>query len=78
MRRMEKSVREICSPLGEPVEVLALAPSAVQERNGNGTRRQLVAKPAVMNLAFEREVSVEALPCLESHVLNGRAVLPAI
>ncbi|MFM9970033.1 MAG: SDR family NAD(P)-dependent oxidoreductase [Burkholderiales bacterium] len=28
-------------------------------------------------LAFEREVSVKALPCLESHVLNGRAVLPA-
>jgi hypothetical protein len=28
-------------------------------------------------VAFEREVSVKALPCLESHVFNGRAVLPA-
>ena len=70
-------VREICSPLSQPVEVLALAPSTVQKRNGNGIHHQPVAEPAVLNLAFEREVSVEALPCLESHVLNGRPVLPA-
>jgi acyl transferase domain-containing protein/NAD(P)-dependent dehydrogenase (short-subunit alcohol dehydrogenase family) len=70
-------VREICSPVGQPVEVLALAPSAGQERNGNGAHPRPAANPAVLNLAFEREVSVEALPCLESHVLNGRPVLPA-
>jgi NAD(P)-dependent dehydrogenase (short-subunit alcohol dehydrogenase family) len=29
------------------------------------------------HLAFEREVSVATVPCLASHVLNGRAVLPA-
>ena len=29
------------------------------------------------SVAFEREVSVAALPFLESHVINGRAVLPA-
>ena len=29
------------------------------------------------NVAFERDVSVAALPFLESHVINGRAVLPA-
>ncbi len=29
------------------------------------------------HVAFEREVSVAALPFLESHVINGRAVLPA-
>jgi len=27
--------------------------------------------------AFDRDVSVRALPCLVSHVMNGRAVLPA-
>lgn len=70
-------VREICSPTGQPVEVLALARSAGQGNNGNGTYSQPVTDPAALNLAFEREVSVEALPCLESHVLNGRAVLPA-
>ena len=29
------------------------------------------------SVAFEREISVAALPCLASHVMNGRAVLPA-
>jgi len=29
------------------------------------------------HVAFDREVSVAALPFLESHVINGRAVLPA-
>ena len=29
------------------------------------------------SVAFERDVSVAALPFLESHVINGRAVLPA-
>jgi len=70
-------VREICSPVGQPVEVLALAPSASRGRNGNGIHSQPEAEPALLNLAFEREVSVEAFPCLESHVLNGRPVLPA-
>jgi hypothetical protein len=30
----------------------------------------------VMELAFEREVTVERFPFLKSHVLNGRAVVP--
>ena len=73
-------VREICSPVGQSVEVLALAPGAHTGRNGNGNgaHPQPAAAPAVLNLAFEREVSVEALPCLESHVLNGRPVVPAV
>ncbi len=70
-------IREICSPVGQPVEVLALAPSAGQGRNGNGNLSKTAA-PAVLNLAFEREVSLEALPCLESHVLNGCPVVPAV
>jgi acyl transferase domain-containing protein/NAD(P)-dependent dehydrogenase (short-subunit alcohol dehydrogenase family) len=75
-------VREICSPVGQSVEVLALAPGADRGRNGsgngNGAYPRSTAAPAVLNLAFEREVSVEALPCLGSHVLNGRAVVPAV
>src|SRR6185295_3033267 len=27
-------------------------------------------------IAFERELSVAEMPCLQSHVLNGKAVLP--
>jgi acyl transferase domain-containing protein/NAD(P)-dependent dehydrogenase (short-subunit alcohol dehydrogenase family) len=73
-------VREICSPVGQPVEVLALArgPDTAPNGNGNGAHPQPAAAPALLNIAFEREVSVEALPCLESHVLNGRPVVPAV
>jgi hypothetical protein len=65
-------VRELAAAGKGAVEVLALAPSRTIE-------------PAVPtehvsagdSVAFVREVSVEALPFLESHVFNGRAVLPA-
>ena len=64
-------VRELCSADKAEVEVLALAPSPVV-----GITPE--AKSAYADsVAFVREVSVEALPCLESHVFNGRAVLPA-
>jgi acyl transferase domain-containing protein/NAD(P)-dependent dehydrogenase (short-subunit alcohol dehydrogenase family)/acyl carrier protein len=64
-------VRELCSADKAEVEILALAPSPV-----------VVIPPELKSayadsVAFVREVSVEALPCLESHVFNGRAVLPA-
>ena len=62
-------VRELRSADKGAVEVLALAPS-----------KRIEAEPATTiedSVAFVREVSVEALPFLESHVFNGRAVLPA-
>jgi acyl transferase domain-containing protein/NAD(P)-dependent dehydrogenase (short-subunit alcohol dehydrogenase family)/acyl carrier protein len=67
-------VREISSGNANSVEVLALAPAP----GGNGSH----VKPAVIdsasgNVTFEREISVKTVPCLASHVLNGRAVLPA-
>jgi len=66
-------VRELCAADKGAIEVLALAPAA-----GIGTAVAL-RKPAAPEetVAFVREVSVKALPCLESHVFNGRAVLPA-
>jgi acyl transferase domain-containing protein len=70
--------REICAPANAGVEVLALAsapllvrPPASRPDRGPG------AGAKKLSVAFEREVSVKALPCLESHVFNGRAVLPA-
>jgi len=60
-------VRELAASGKGAVEVLALAPPKAIE-------------PVVYaeeSVAFVREVSVEALPFLESHVFNGRAVLPA-
>jgi len=66
-------VREICSEGKGEVEVLALAP-APQRAHAPAQRSPVSAHGSI---AFEREVSVKALPCLESHVFNGRAVLPA-
>ncbi len=36
-----------------------------------------VSSPSSFHPAFDRDISVRALPCLVSHVMNGRAVLPA-
>jgi acyl transferase domain-containing protein/NAD(P)-dependent dehydrogenase (short-subunit alcohol dehydrogenase family) len=66
-------VRELRSADKGAVEVLALAPFGK-------VSSEPVHEPVVAiedSVAFVREVSVEALPCLESHVFNGRAVLPA-
>lgn len=63
-------VRELSSHGKDSVEVLAMAPPPVQEGPA-------VAPDAPsQSVAFESEVSLGALPCLASHVLNGRAVLP--
>jgi acyl transferase domain-containing protein/NAD(P)-dependent dehydrogenase (short-subunit alcohol dehydrogenase family) len=70
-------VREIGSATGRPVEVMVLAATAREGQNGEPPVPPSTMDSAGLNLAFEREVSLEALPCLESHVLNGRPVLPA-
>ncbi len=66
------------------VEVLAIAPSAQQlpqvlvpQTAAVPVSVSALAASLHANVAFEREVSVAALPFLESHVINGRAVLPA-
>jgi acyl carrier protein/NAD(P)-dependent dehydrogenase (short-subunit alcohol dehydrogenase family) len=66
-------VRDVLAPTGEAVEILALAPapSAVP------AIRTASSSSPVFHPAFDRDVSVRALPCLVSHVMNGRAVLPA-
>ena len=66
-------VRELCSGSKNEVEVLALGPAPV----GASVPAQLHPVAAADHVAFVREVSVAALPFLESHVFNGRAVLPA-
>ncbi|MSQ70492.1 MAG: SDR family NAD(P)-dependent oxidoreductase [Betaproteobacteria bacterium] len=78
-------VRELGSTEAGFVEVLALAappasePAPTQEpvAPAASAAPAAPAAPVATSLAFEREVSVKALPCLESHVINGRAVLPA-
>ena len=70
-------VREISSRNDGFVEVLALAPAPARRDNGQRAVASPVVEAAALNVAFEREVSVQTMPCLASHVLNGRAVLPA-
>ncbi len=64
--------RDVLAPTGDAVEVLALAPapSALTHHAPRTTSPSF-------HPAFDRDVSVRALPCLVSHVMNGRAVLPA-
>ncbi len=76
-------VRDVLAPTGEAVEVLALAPApnavthhAPRTTRTPATRSQSNGTPS-FSPAFDRDVSVRALPCLVSHVMNGRAVLPA-
>ena len=75
-------VRELCSIDKNAIEVLALAPSPQILATVSASRLLPAPEHARLDtfggaLAFEREVSVAALPFLESHVINGRAVLPA-
>ncbi len=78
-------VRDVLAPTGEAVEVLALAtaPNAVTQHATRNTQSPTIrSQPTApsspsFSPAFDRDVSVRALPCLVSHVMNGRAVLPA-
>lgn len=67
-------VRDVLAPTGEAVEVLALAQAPLAPTPHSSP---LPLHAANFHPAFDRDVSVRALPCLVSHVMNGRAVLPA-
>ena len=66
-------VRDVLAPTGDAVEVLALAAAPAPTPHSS----PLTLQTANFSPAFDRDVSVRALPCLVSHVMNGRAVLPA-
>ncbi len=68
-------VREVSSGALDVVEVLALAQVGGRKPAGNDSA-SAVDKGA-FHRAFDREVSAATMPCLKSHVLNGRAVVPA-
>ena len=84
----EYLVKELSSPAGEqqPVEVVVLAPFDNGETKDEvdasadiaETTKSNDTKPAAFDefTAFERSVSVANTPCLKSHVIGGKAVLP--
>ncbi|KAF0174681.1 MAG: polyketide synthase family protein [Limisphaerales bacterium] len=74
--------RDVLAPTGEAVEVLALATADTEHATRNTQVATSHSQPNSHGVpsfhpAFDRDVSVRALPCLVSHVMNGRAVLPA-
>jgi len=64
-------VQEISRGPGQPVEIVVLG------GNGNGGARVEPPPSRDLELALERSVSPEDHPVLKSHVIGGRAVLPA-
>ena len=82
-------VRELSAPGtgASPVEIVVLAPldgkaAAVPAAVSATATEVKVARAeapvaeAAVTVAFERELSVGQMPCLKSHVLDGRAVFP--
>ena len=70
------------APASGPARTDSLPPSRAGSRRSDSVGGETeshsgAADLAAMQVAFEREVSVATVPCLASHVLNGRAVLPA-
>ncbi|MGN6367477.1 MAG: SDR family NAD(P)-dependent oxidoreductase [Phycisphaerae bacterium] len=74
-------VREMSTPAGGPVEILILGPLNGPQSNGaptNGKANGSAKAHTVMStMAFERELSIETHPVLKSHVIKGKAVVPA-
>ncbi|MDR3637010.1 MAG: SDR family NAD(P)-dependent oxidoreductase, partial [Isosphaeraceae bacterium] len=62
------------SEADRPVEVVILGPGSTVELGSKGAPRG-TATPSLAAV-FEREVTVEALPILSAHVIDGRPVLP--
>ncbi|MDA0812689.1 MAG: SDR family NAD(P)-dependent oxidoreductase [Verrucomicrobia bacterium] len=77
-------VRELSIGTGGPVEVVVVAPSPGLDGNNGNSGRMVGASPEVPASSFsdsesaiEMTVSVDRLPILRSHVLSGKAVVPA-
>ena len=76
---------EIATPTNGPVEIVILREIGPREE-GLGPREEkhsnsvLGPRPSSLGpalaIAFEREVSLDAMPMLRSHVIGGKAVLP--
>ncbi|HTU92232.1 MAG TPA: SDR family NAD(P)-dependent oxidoreductase, partial [Gemmataceae bacterium] len=75
-------VEELRAPPGAAVEVVVMANGAatVRERNGQSlpNGRGSDSSPQALPHAFERVLERAAHPVLESHILDGRPVLPTV
>ncbi len=74
-------VEELRSPPGDAVEVVVLAVGSTRrsgEPSGTGVRLGSPDLPSSLPNAFERVLDRATHPVLESHVLDGRPVLPTV
>jgi acyl carrier protein/NAD(P)-dependent dehydrogenase (short-subunit alcohol dehydrogenase family) len=78
-------VKELSLGADGPVEVVVVAPSPGLGDFGESSvrpaevvpEREAASQVAPGEAAIEMTVSVDGLPCLRSHVINGKAVVPA-
>ncbi|MBW2118931.1 MAG: SDR family NAD(P)-dependent oxidoreductase [Deltaproteobacteria bacterium] len=74
-------VREISANSDRPVEVVIMGRN-LDEHNkeaslsARDTRAEVIPETSPLSMAFERQLDIENYPFLQSHVLNGRPVLP--
>jgi acyl transferase domain-containing protein/NAD(P)-dependent dehydrogenase (short-subunit alcohol dehydrogenase family) len=74
-------VREISINPDGPVEVVVMGSNPDEHHKKTSlsprdTRTEVIPETPPLSIAFERRLNVEDYPFLQSHVLNGRPVLP--
>jgi acyl transferase domain-containing protein len=72
----EFAVRELSAPAGGPVEIVVLGKLHEQKSAPPSTPMSRRDDVGGAQLAFRRQIDVDAMPVLRSHVINGRAVVP--
>jgi acyl transferase domain-containing protein/NAD(P)-dependent dehydrogenase (short-subunit alcohol dehydrogenase family) len=74
-------VREISSNSDGPVEVVVMGSNTDEHHKetslpSRDAREEVVPETSPLSMAFESRLDIEDYPFLQSHVLNGRPVLP--
>lgn len=69
-------INEISTPGPVELVILGSAPSTTATPYTSQGSTVQNSSPIGMTTSFERTISIEDLPVLESHVMNGKAVLP--
>ncbi len=69
-------IKELQSESDVEVVILGSQPPEQEKKSFNQTSEHRLPHPA-LHLAYERTVSINNQPILNSHIMNGKAVLPA-
>jgi acyl transferase domain-containing protein/NAD(P)-dependent dehydrogenase (short-subunit alcohol dehydrogenase family) len=74
-------VREISTNSDGPVEVVVMGSNSDEHHketslSARDAREEVIPETSPLSMAFDRRLDIEDYPFLQSHVLNGRPVLP--